>query len=362
VAMKVSNPLSVYSDIFKRFTVPHDTYKLIRNELELCLARVGRSRFPRCLHIIGETRAGKTFLIENFLLRHSEARRKDGLMACVVYACIPAGGSAEGLCEALLFKLGDEYAHRGSLRTKTARLIRLLQKVGCRMVILDNFQHLCDKGQNARLFMTSDWLKDLVDTNEWALVCVGLPESEAVIRRNEQLIGRFDATLELGRFDWNNNDSALAFRGVLRSFSKSLKPFVFPDLGSQEMALRFYFATGGLIGLVSRILERAVQDAIDANATTISLESLQAAFSRAIWFANKLPKNMQPFQGKVLPNSISSRTSAAVNLTRRIDDKDGESVIISGLMHPQRVGTQKPGEGGRTKAAHHEEIKGALAC
>ncbi|AWV06252.1 hypothetical protein C9I47_0529 [Lysobacter maris] len=163
------------------------------------------------------------------------------------------------------------------------------------MIILDEFQHLSDKGQRKRLRSTADWLKMLVDSKQWALVAAGLPESASVIWSNRQLRERFYAPIMLPMFDWRNAAERRQFRGILKAFQVQLHPFELPDLAGDAIAIRIYLATAGRVGNLAKLLERAVHNAIEEGVAKIRIEDLQTAFYQAVWYAARFPLAKGPF-------------------------------------------------------------------
>lgn len=312
--------LSIHINILSRVRIPHPAYELALDELQHCYDSVGKTDFPQCLHLVGPSRAGKTCVINEFRKKYPTVRNDDGLHMPIVYAEIPPTGTIAGVLENILQALGDPAWARGSLTNKLSRVKVGLEECGCRMVVLDELQHLADKGQNLRLKQTRDWLKAMVGSNHWALVVCGLDTSRAVIAQDAQLKCRFDAPVDIPRFEWTDNALYSQFLGVLGGFQDGLAPFSFPDMQDEMIALRFYLASGGLIGLVVKLLQRAIENAIRENRTAIGLPELEVAFRRAIHFASVIPVDQGPFVSKLLDTPLDERRALTVKLATAEDD------------------------------------------
>ena len=65
------------------------------------------------------------------------------------------------------------------------------------------------------------------------------------------------------------------------------------------MALRFFLASAGRIGLVAKMLDRAVRNAVRADTVNIALADLEKAYTRAIWSARLFPVPGGPFGAEV---------------------------------------------------------------
>ena len=288
------NDLKKHKDLVSTICIEHAAFALIKEELEFAYDSVMPDGNPVCLLITGESRTGKSSAVRQ-MLRDYMPDENDG--QSVVYAIAPAKASTKSLLESLLKGLGDPYWNRGTESAMTQRLYTQLENVKCRLIILDEFQHLCDKGQRKQLAVLADWLKVLVEGGQWGLVTVGLPEAASIIHRHPQLQTRFQPELKMPTFDWSSKDSRLQFRGVLKQFRLDLEPFEMPAIEGEQLAFRMYLATAGRVGLIARLLDRAVKDAVRAKRKQIRLEDLQKAYDRAIWGAARFPVPGGPFLG-----------------------------------------------------------------
>lgn len=293
--MSKKSNLDRHRDAVSSIRINHQAYADIRHELEMAFESVSRSPVPTCLLITGETRTGKSSVVTELLDMYAASPTNDGDSQTVVYAVAPPKATLKSLLEALLKGLGDPFWSRGTESSMTHRLYTQLEKVNCKMIVLDEFQHLCDKGQDKKLKILSDWLKVLVESRQWGLVAVGLPESASIVHTHPQLRARFRPQLKMPLFDWQDKTSRAQFRGMLKGFRNGLKPFEFPLLESDEVGFRIYLATAGRVGLIAALLDRAVTDAIYEGRTKIPMAELQRAYETAIWTAPMFPVAGGPF-------------------------------------------------------------------
>ncbi|MGH8049826.1 MAG: TniB family NTP-binding protein [Arenimonas sp.] len=355
--MKNNNiDFTLYKNLLSRVRVPHPSYNMGLAELKRSYDSVGTTDFPQCLHIVGASRAGKTCLINEFRKLYPSYRAQDGVQIRIVYAEIPPTGTIMGVMENILYALGDPVWSKGTASNKLARVIDQLEKCGCRMLVLDELQHLVDKGQNRMLKQTRDWIKALANANRWAVVVCGLETSRAVITQDAQLKARFDAEIRLPRFDWDDDALYTQFLGVLGGFQEGLAPFSLPDMQDETVALRFYLASGGLIGYVVKLLNRAIQDAIADKRTAIGLPELEKAFRRAISFASDIPAEEGPFVSKLIGTPPEEHRARCVKLATAEDDvkeKVPKALVTSTL--PSKKKTCVP------KKEHRRQMGGAFA-
>lgn len=239
---------------------------------------------PVCLAIIGESRSGKSRVLDHVSLQYPSERREEGLYIPILKISTPSKPTVKGLAEKLLLALGDPlWNRRASENEKTERLFVLLKQVGTTMIIIDEFQHFYDKSSHKIQHHVADWLKTLVDRARIALVVAGLPSCIAVISQNEQLSGRFTGAIRMPRFDWLKDEERGEFISILEAFQEMLADYQFPELVSDAMAFRFYCATGGLVGYIAKILRQAIWDALFEQRTIIDLGHLAKAYEEAVW-------------------------------------------------------------------------------
>ena len=336
-----NNKLLPFLNIVKGISIDTPAFTGIQRTLSRTLLEHASTSTPACKHIVGHSRTGKSFAIREFEARFPPVRTADGLVKHVIYVQAPVRGTIKGLMEALLEALGDPLWMVGTYSNMLSRLLNLLDKAQTKMIILDEFQHLCDKGQKASLTGATDWLKALVERNTFSLVCVGLPSSRTIIFKSEQLRNRFDSTVEVPVYDWMNAQSRRVFRSVLRALQKKLAPFELPDLTTPEMSLRMFIACGGRIGLLSKILDRAVKDAIWEERTAIRINDLADAFSVAVWFADSIPMEGGPFLGAIGIEAAQDLCSRSMKLASEVPHEAADMETHMGVLAEPKSSTTK---------------------
>jgi len=286
------------SKIVERTLVPHTAFEIAVRRLEQCFQKADGASEPVCIAVVGESRTGKSRVLEECSSRHSSQRGPEGLAMPVLGVETPAKPTVKGLVTLMLREVGDPLYWAGTEMAKTIRLRALMRNTGTRMVIIDEFQHFYDKGTDKVIHAVADWLKVLVDKCKVALVVAGLPSCRAVLDQNEQLAGRFLAPIIMPRFNWQVDDEREEFIGILGAFTQSLRTqFDVPELDCDEMAFRIYCATGGLMGYLTKLLRQAVWNAVDEERGSISLADLARAHEDALWSPAVLPNLPRPFDG-----------------------------------------------------------------
>lgn len=264
--------------------VPHTAFQEAVQRIEQCFDYSFNSMEPICIALIGESRTGKSRVLEECERGHPRSRTSDGLQVPILRVKTPSKPTVKGLVELMLEALGDPKFTVGTENQKTSRLRILMRSTGVVMVMIDEFQHFYDKGLHTVMHHVADWLKILVDDSKVTLVVAGLPTCCAVLAQNEQLSGRFLAPLYMPRFDWKLEAHREEFIAILQAFHEALVPhFDLPELHSEGMAFRCYCGTGGLVGYLTKFFRQVVWDAIDAKAKIVTLEDLAHAHDKSVW-------------------------------------------------------------------------------
>jgi hypothetical protein len=282
--------------------IPHTAFQDSLRRLEQGFNSIGGGA-PIGYSVIGESGCGKTTLVNHFAALHMTKREQEGLKVPIMMVTTPAKPTIKGMASSMLASLGDPLSEsRESENQKTLRLAKILKESGTRVIVIDEIQHLVGRYSNKVLYSVADWLKILLDEAGLMVVIVGLPHSNALLMQNEQFRRRFAGRIRLPRFDWEVEESRMEFCALLEAFQNALGPFSLPDLGNEEMAYRFFLATGGLTGYLVNVLRQVTWDAIDDNRKVIKLEHLEIAYEKAVWeeeektgpnpFTKKVPLGM----------------------------------------------------------------------
>jgi hypothetical protein len=298
-----------------KILVPHTKFEEALHRIEQCYTFADGAGEPSCLAVIGEARTGKTRALHACLLKHPGSRLDDGIYMPILYIKAPAKPTVKGVAELLLEGLKDPNPTRGTEIERTRRLKTLMPKTQTRVLMIDEFQHFVDKGSTTVMYLVADWLKILVDDVRCSLVVAGLPRCQAVIDQNEQLAGRFLAPINLSRFRWTDLDEREDFIGILESFHSQLHEFIgLPKLDSSPMAFRFWCATGGLIGYLTKLLRRAISNAVAKKSGHVTLTDLDVAHRECTWHELGTNVILRPFN----PDFRLEPTSDVVTKVLRI--------------------------------------------
>jgi len=275
-------------DMLERILIRYPRWNTILDEIAFMHRHAHRAAEPRCLMLIGQKGAGKTTLTDVYAAPYIAAPYGDTMRRPVMFATVPARATPKGLAAALLQGLGDPRWALGSLDNKTLRLHDYLRRCETRLLILDEIQHF-EEGRNASdVEEAARWLKILIKDKSVKLACVmvGLENrTDKLLQANDGQLGRlFGDPYVLHPLEWVNspdiNDNE--FRGFLDEVEAQLPFPQLSGLAEEELALRCYVATNGLVNWVMRLVRRAGYLAVDLGRERIELDLLAEAFDKEL--------------------------------------------------------------------------------
>ena len=194
---------------------------------------------------------------------------------------------------------------------RTSRVVTLIRACRVEMILIDEAQHIHDRGQAATQYMMGDWLKSLIDQTGIPTVFLGLPRLEQLLQVNEQLRRRFSRRLRLALGQSDQNSIHGECLQLFRSLGSCLPiPLTCGAYGWDELGMRLYYASDGRVAYIKKLLAGALRRAIDTDIGEISPSLLEPVFTHEIWWEGigklnpfnqifefrRLDRNNEPFE------------------------------------------------------------------
>ncbi|MGI0502115.1 TniB family NTP-binding protein [Burkholderia sp. ZZQ-2] len=272
-------------DRFRRETLMFPQFETAYRSISESLTLYRRTGLAECLAIYGETGCGKTTVckvVEGENQRYSEPHRD---VVPVLYASIPALATISSVAECLLTKIGDPAPSKGTNSSKTERLIGLIQACSVDLVILDELQHVHDRGQSPTIYKVGDWIKNFADRIAKPVVLVGIRRAEILVATNGQLRRRFSAALPMDPMTFDSERGIQEFMALVSTLFDALPVQCALQPSSYQALERLYYATDGRIGYLVSLFQRALMLAFRSDSKIVSEAILEQAFVEQIWEA-----------------------------------------------------------------------------
>ena len=247
---------------------------------------------PECLALLGETGTGKTRLLRRFIETHPPIVHNEHTEVPALYLAVPPRSSVKALASLLLKALGSKFWDRGHEVERTHQLLVLLRGCETRLIILDEVNHLADRGALKTHYHVGDWIKQLIGESHIPLVLAGTRSGESLVDANEQLADRFGERIYLRPFGVATESHRAEFAMVIDAFKTVLGRVKLMDLEG-DMLMYFAFATGGRLRDIRGLLLQCVDLLEESKTGVITKDVLAAAFSRRIYV--DAPPKRNPF-------------------------------------------------------------------
>lgn len=294
--IKMREKLKYVEDI----RIIHPRFNTAMNLIESAHQESTYSADPCSMLIYGQSGSGKTTLFETYIRKHDQVFSQivDGIRSStrvILHASVPYPATHSTVTERLLKKLGDPYTNKGTISQKDFRLTNLIKQSRIQLIMLDEIQHFIDRDREKVVYKVSDWFKSLINETKVPVVLFGLEGSERVLDENPQLSRRFPIRFHMKPFGYGNANEIEEFQRLMFEIDKELyKVFEkMANLADGEMCERMFYASGGSIDSIMKLIRRSAKNAFSRDAECIELADLASAYE--LYSHVKGKKSFNPF-------------------------------------------------------------------
>lgn len=247
---------------------------------------------PLCMMVTGESGVGKSTLIAEYTKDWPRCELEEGVHVPVLKAEVPLPATISALATQLLRALGIRNPGTGTIEHRRGRLVWMLRKCGVRLVILDEFQHLVERGTSNRIQIVADWVKSVINETKIPFILVGMPSAKSVLEHSAQLARRFRIRREIAPFDWIQRPAE--FEKLLKLLDDQLPLSGRSGLASAEIASRLYLATKGNFAILTTLLRDSGRTALLQGCARLELAHLAESYDSLL--AEELALRANPFR------------------------------------------------------------------
>ncbi|WP_170826340.1 TniB family NTP-binding protein [Pseudomonas syringae] len=225
-----------------------------------------------------------------------DAKGLTKIIPCL-YCRVPAHATIKELSLTMLHDLGSNATARESA-TMQHTIVRLLKTCQTRLVILDEFQHLAEKGADKTRAIMCDWVKTLLNESGIPVLLAGTPAFEKIADNNAQLSQRYPCRLRMENFRYGPAGANIGaeWRQVLAKLTSEMirlgeiQNYIF--LSDDYFALATYIYTGGNMRGLRHLLHAAFKSSLNRGDHTLIQADFLAAADRLTFLGQiKLSKN-----------------------------------------------------------------------
>lgn len=209
------------------------------------------------LMVTGAPGAGKTTLLERHKHRFADVRDEDGLRITAVLAEMPAPCTKKGVVEAIFRSMQHDVPRDWNAAHIIDEIASLVRKHHTLMVMLDEADRIFGVETEA----VAKFLVSLLNKVKAQFVLAGAPKI-LTLNTAYGLERRTEEDLVLAPYRFDTGDGQMNFRTLLSVFQARLG-VKGVALNEFDLSKRIYVATGGHVGIVSKLLVAAVRRAAE---------------------------------------------------------------------------------------------------
>ena len=256
---------------------------------------------PPCFYVTGPTGIGKSTLIASLLEHYprvvDDVRTvmPDGTVRVsdrvpMVSTTMRPQPTANGLLRSMLKELGDQGWKSGEREELQNRLALQARACKTRTIIVDEAQRAVDRDGVLRRYDIAEVLRDINESTGITIILFGMGRTRHLFDHDSQIWRRFEDEIVVPPFEWGeDNESGVVpecrqcFIGLLVTYRDQMAlPFAASvDVEDQDVAMRFFYVSRGVVGLLKKLLLRAVKIALRQQSGEITEAILNEAFDRA---------------------------------------------------------------------------------
>lgn len=226
--------------------------------------------------VYGSSGVGKTMLTNALVEYGLKHYGEDS----VLRTQLATGATIRGMISSLLLGFGDARSSKGTAQALSMRLKKTIRARGCRLIIIDETQHLIPGGKPSKTLIDNilNAFKILDETGV-SFLLAGMDDIMQLWLADKQIRSRFQTTCFLDILVYPKDRPA--WRGIVRKYLETIEKHGM-SVDCPELEDRCYAASKGAMRPLVLILTTAVSLAHKGGTTTITKEHLHQAAQKQV--------------------------------------------------------------------------------
>lgn len=269
--------------IFDKWVHTHREYSYAQHRLKTETDMMLEGNGPFILPLYGESGAGKSALLEDYLACYKTLLSDKGRP--VVHSVrMPTKQAGKSLPERVFQSLNHNAIVRCTEAAMRDKAINAMLKGGIKVLVIEELNNMAESTASLNALTNqavqlSNWFKEIFDTNEISLVLGGLPSIKVLFQANPQLERRSLRAAEIPAYQWSIAADKEEYTKVIKAFVKRLHDAGWTIQADPALIIRAsYIASSGLVG-ITRDLFAGVEK-VGVESKCLNTELLASNFDR----------------------------------------------------------------------------------
>jgi hypothetical protein len=249
------------TSIFDGWIYDHAQYTIVLETLAEEIERVLSGSSPIVFPLLGDSRAGKTALLNDIATRFAGQLGPSGHRRVMVVP-MPTPASLEALAVRIIQTILGDIRIKGKTYQILNQAREVMEKAGLKVLLVDETNHLVEKrtsekAQTRENRQTADWFKELGDISGISVVVTGLSHVSRMYSDNDQLENRGLVGARIHPYAWSVQGDRVEFQNTISAGLAHMLEHGWSIGVQADLLTRVaYFGGGGYIGKARDFLVR----------------------------------------------------------------------------------------------------------
>jgi len=245
------------------------------------------------MKILGPSGAGKSTLLEDYAAKYPPHDKEDRTFTPVLLSRVPPRPTIRKLTTRMLHDMRSPFWNKGDELEQAFQLYTLVRECGTELILLDEGQHLVDRGKRKTHALVADWIKEATDETGIPWAIAGLERTKLLDEANDQFGRRFSSEVTLDRWDPADVGDQAQIEGIVAEQVEQFGIRLSAAVNLPRLALCVGYASDGIFGYIQKMTAEVARVQRKNPNTPADLTTFSHAFLSKIWA--EAPDTRNPF-------------------------------------------------------------------